>query len=321
MLVLSCHAKYWMELKDYFTTHLRGITAQEGPVISFVGLHVQRHADHISVDRRGYIEKLAAKRDPKNIPKKPAATPLTLNVLDPTSTPSISLPPHSLSSPIMELRYVDDVRPDIKFTTAHLTMHMSTPTVALQKHANQLLSYLAGTSRLSLRIAPTSDQIYAYCDASYAIHSGSRSHYGVALCLGDQGYCFHSKSSAIKVVCRSSTEAELHAANEASSDVLHAIDLLTELGHPQGPVTFYEDNQAVIQLMVKSDFNFQTKSKHVRVRYDFLKQLVKEGIIVFKYLPTDLQLADLLTKPLVGEKFFYFVMCLLGHTPHKPYPV
>lgn len=83
---------------------------------------------------------------------------------------------------------------------------------------------------------------------------------------------------------------------------------------------FYEDNQAVIQLIIKPDFNFQTKSKHVRLRYDSLKQLIKDGVIVFKYLPTDLQLADLLTKPLVGEKVLYFVMYLLGQIPHKRYP-
>lgn len=98
----------------------------------------------------------------------------------------------------MELRYVDDVHSDIEFTTAHLAIHMSAPTVALQKEANQLLSYLAGTTRHSLRIAPTSNQVHAYCDASYVIHPGIRRHFGVAQFLGDQGYCSHTKSSAIE---------------------------------------------------------------------------------------------------------------------------
>ena len=40
MLVLTCHPKYWMELKNYFTANLRGITAQEGPTLSFVGLNI-----------------------------------------------------------------------------------------------------------------------------------------------------------------------------------------------------------------------------------------------------------------------------------------
>ena len=100
MLVLSCHDKYWDELKSYFKANLRGITAQEGPVISFVALLIHQHADHISVDRRGYKDKLHSKRDPADITRAKVLYPLTL-------------PPHSLSSEIMELRYLDDVRPDI----------------------------------------------------------------------------------------------------------------------------------------------------------------------------------------------------------------
>ena len=141
-------------------------------------------------------------------------------------------------------------------------------------------------------------------------------HWGL-LCTS---HAFHSKSSPIKTVCRSSTEAEIHAANEPCSGVLHAVDLLSEIGHPQRPVVFYVDNQAVISLMLKSDFNFQTKSKHIRVRYDFLKEQVRNNVVVFRYIPTELQLAEIFTKPIIGERFFYFRDCLLGRTPTKPLP-
>ena len=56
--------------------------------------------------------------------------------------------------------------------------------------------------------------------------------------------------------------------------------------------------------MLKSDFNYQTKPKHVRVRYDFLKEQVRYNVIVFRYIPTELQLADIFTKPIIGERFF-----------------
>ena len=112
-------------------------------------------------------------------------------------------------------------------------------------------------------------------------------------------------------MCRSSTEAEIHAANEACSDVLHAVDLHTDIGHPQKPVVFYEDNQAEISLMLKSDFNNQTKSKHIHVRYDFLKEQVRNNVIVFRYSPTELQPADIFTKPIIGERFFHFRDCLI----------
>ncbi len=319
MLVLTCDNKYWVEMKTYFTANLRGITAQEGPTISFVALRITCTKDCIVVDRRGYIEKLLAKRSTDSTPTTASSYPLHLNAMTSMTSSSVSLPAHALTSPIMELRYLDDVRPDIKFATSFLTMSMSSPTVSLKKHMDGLLSYLEKTKDCSIRIAPSDDRLHAYVDASYAIHTGSRSHYGIAVTFGSQGYAFHAKSGAIKVVCRSSTEAELHAANEASSDVLHAIDLLTELRHPQPAVPFYEDNQAVIQMMNGNDFNFQTKSKHVRVRYDFLKEQVRCGKICFKYLPTALQLADVMTKPLVGEKFLYFRDCLLGRVLHPSY--
>ena len=47
--------------------------------------------------------------------------------------------------------------------------------------------------------------------------------------------------------------------------------------------------------MLKSDFSYQTKSKHIRVRYDFLKEQVRNTVIVFRYIPTELQLADTFT--------------------------
>ena len=318
MLVLTCRDRYWIELKNHFKANLRGITAQEGPVISFVALHIHQHLTHIDVDRHGYINKLSEKRGVVVEPNAKNQFPMRLNAL--VSNPGATLPEHAITSPIMELRYLDDVRPDVKFATSFLTMNMSQPTELLERQVGHLLDYLTVTNDYSIRIAPSNDQIHAYVDASYALHEDSRSHYGVAICMGDQGYAFHSKSAPIKVICRSSTEAEIHAANEAISDTLHAIDLLTELGHPQNTVVFYEDNQAVISLMIKSDFNFQTRSKHIRVKYDFLKAQVRDRKIKFVYIPTDLQLADVFTKPLIGEKFQYFRDCLLGRVPSKPLP-
>ena len=55
------------------------------------------------------------------------------------------------------------------------------------------------------------------------------------------------------------------------------------------------------------------------MRYDFLREQTAIGAILFCYLSTQLQLADLMTKPLIGEKFHYFRDCLMGAVAHKPY--
>ena len=48
-------------------------------------------------------------------------------------------------------------------------------------------------------------------------------------------------------------------------------------------------------MMTRNEVNFQIKSKHVRVRYDFLREQVADGKVVFRYLSTELQLADAIT--------------------------
>ena len=124
------------------------------------------------------MEKLLSKRDPKDCSTSKSSYPLHLNAL----CLSTRVSPPSL------LRYLDDVRPDIKFAT-------TSPKVALFKHVKRLLNYLEASKDL----CHSDLQVHAYIDASYAIHTGSNSHYGIALCLGEQGHAFQSRSCAVNL--------------------------------------------------------------------------------------------------------------------------
>ena len=214
-----------------------------------------------------------------------------------------ALPEFSLHSKIMELRYLDDARPDIKFSMAMLTKTMHLPSVALEAAADRVLRYLKTTIDKRLVFCPEDLQLRGYCDASYAIHADGRSHFGTLLRLGITTAAFHVRSSSIKPVVRSSTEAEIFAINDLASDALHAYDLLNEIGFTQGPIEIFEDNEAVITMAYAPDFNFQTKSKHVRVRIAFVKQQVTEGIFHILHVISALQQTDCLTKPTVGVGF------------------
>ena len=107
--------------------------------MSFVGLNIVQHRDHISVNRTVDIERFIAKEDPKDISPSATLYRLHLNALEPLSN-SVSLPEYVLTPAIMELRYLDDVRPDINFATAFLTQSMLKSTVALARHVEQLLN-------------------------------------------------------------------------------------------------------------------------------------------------------------------------------------
>ena len=51
---------------------------------------------------------------------------------------------------------------------------------------------------------------------------------------------------------------------------------------------------------------FHDKTKHIEIRYHFIRDMVQKGVVKLKYVPTEEQVADVLTKPLARVKFEYF---------------
>jgi hypothetical protein len=51
---------------------------------------------------------------------------------------------------------------------------------------------------------------------------------------------------------------------------------------------------------------FHDKSKHIEIRYHYIRDMVQRGVVQLQYVGTDEQVADVLTKPLSRVKFEYF---------------
>ena len=64
------------------------------------------------------------------------------------------------------------------------------------------------------------------------------------------------------------------------------------------------DNQICIKLT--ENMMFHDKSKHIKVRYHYIRDIVQRGPVKLKYVPIEEQVVDLLTKPLSHVKFEYF---------------
>ncbi len=71
----------------------------------------------------------------------------------------------------------------------------------------------------------------------------------------------------------------------------------------RGPITVMCDNQSAIQLTKNPDQ--RQKTKHVAIRYPYIREQQESGEIAIKYIDTANQLADILTKPLAGPCFAY----------------
>ena len=89
-------------------------------------------------------------------------------------------------------------------------------------------------------------------------------------------------------------------------------------GHKQQESTFiWEDNKAAI-LIAENECSSAGRSQHIDVRFKFVAQAEVEGAVRVRYTPTDLNLADLLTKALPADTFERLrrlCVCLLYTSP------
>ncbi len=90
-------------------------------------------------------------------------------------------------------------------------------------------------------------------------------------------------------------------------------NLIGELKHDDPPsVSIFEDNRAA-SLMARNESSMK-RSKHIDVRFHFIRELVNSERINIIDVPTKDQLADALTKALPRDKHLYFVKSVMGNS-------
>ena len=204
-------------------------------------------------------------------------------------------------------------RPDLLYSVTSLARHGKTPIAYDLSAAIRVLRYLKSTRDLALVFHSGEGIIlYASVDASYACHLEDRkSHTGYTLHIGRTSGCFFAASRKQTVTAQSSTEAEFIGTNSVARDIVWCRMLLEELGFPQqGPTIVYEDNKSTIDLL--SSAKYHAKTKHIEVRYFYVKDQLASGILSFQYQPTVDMVSDVLTKPSSEALFHRHSYTLLG---------
>ena len=101
---------------------------------------------------------------------------------------------------------------------------------------------------------------------------------------------------------KSSTESELVGMSDQVPQAIWSRNFLLAQGHAIGPVKIYQDNMSTIALAEKGR-STSSRTRHVAIRYFFVKDKVDQGEVEIEYLRTEDMRADMLTKPLQGELF------------------
>ena len=139
-----------------------------------------------------------------------------------------------------------------------------------------------------------------YPDAAFAVHKDFKSHTGGVLTLGKGAVT--TISAKQKLNTKSSTEAEVVAVDDVLPQALWTRNFLMEQGY-ECKTTIYQDNTSAIQLETNGTESSSKRTRHINIRYYFIKDNVDKQHVQIMYCPTDDMLGDYPSKPLQGKKF------------------
>jgi len=208
---------------------------------------------------------------------------------------------------IGSLMYLSVNRPDIAFVVYLLSKFMTDPKSSHMTTTKRILTYVKGTTNLRVfykKSAKNSkDDLKVYTDNDYASDiEDKRSTFGYVFFLSGSAVAWSSKKQP--VVTPSSTKAEYVAV--AAACACHNIwmkRVLNSLGFSSCKcVKIFYDNSSIIKL--SKNLILHGRTKHIDVKFHFLRVLVKKGVVELVHCGTSEQVVDIMTKPLKLESFF-----------------
>lgn len=264
-------------------------------VSQFLGFQIERLDNgNIKIHQAAYIQRTLEmfKMDDCH-PSKVPADKASLDILYAEKEVDTEHPVASVVGRLMYL--VVTTRPDLAYAVGKAAQHMSKPTTGLWKFVKRILRYLSGTVGLGIVYSNSFDNcLIIFTDADYAGDLLTRrSTTGYVSTLGSGAITWSSQRQSC--VALSTTEAEYVAASTAAKELVWLHNIVSEF-KPKIQAQLLMDNQAAIRLANNPEQHKRTK--HISVRYHYIRELVLEKKIKLDYIDTNNQVADMFTKPL-----------------------
>uniref|UniRef100_A0A1Y1L115 Retrovirus-related Pol polyprotein from transposon TNT 1-94 n=1 Tax=Photinus pyralis TaxID=7054 RepID=A0A1Y1L115_PHOPY len=195
-------------------------------------------------------------------------------------------------------------RPDICFAISYFSSYQDRCTDEIWSYLKRVLRYLQSTISLGLEyVRQNEPSLVCFVDADWASNVNDRKsvsgflfkNFGNVICWSSR------KQNCISL---SSTEAELTALCSAVREGLWLSKLLNDFNISIDIVTYFEDNQACIDL-IRNPCN-NKRVKHIDIKFKFVCEQLEKKYIDLKYVNSSAQQADILTKGLQSVSFTNF---------------
>eukprot|EP00253_Pinus_taeda_P018100 PITA_18100 len=270
-----------------------------GELTYFLGPQISQQEKGIFICQAKYIKEMLKKFKVEDC--KPVLTPMVTCCKLSIDDSSEDVDQRLYRSMIDSLLYVTTTRPDVMQIVARFH---ATPKESHIIPVKRILRYLKGTTEYGLWYPKGNNLIIqAFTDADWARSiydrkSTSRAAFYLGGCLVSW---LSKKQTSILL---STAEAEYITVATSCTQVLWMKQTLQDLQVQfSEPISIFCDNTSAIS--VSKNPVMHSKTKHILIKYHFVREQVAEKNIKLEYVGTKEQIADIFTKPLPHEAFEY----------------
>ncbi|GJV74665.1 retrovirus-related pol polyprotein from transposon TNT 1-94 [Tanacetum coccineum] len=274
-----------------------------GELKFFLGIQIHQSPRGIFINQAKYAQEILKKHGMTSCDS--IGTPMATKHLDAdlSGTPVDQTKYRSMVGALM---YLTASRPDIVHATCYCARYQAKPTEKHLTAVKRIFRYLKDSINMGLWYPKdTGFELTAFSDSDHAgcLDSRKSTSGGIQFLGGDKLVSWSSKKQ--DCTSMSSAEAEYVSLSACCAQVLWMRTQLTDYGFHFDKIPMYCDSKAAIAISCNPVQHSRTK--HIDVRYHFIKEQVEKGIVELFFVGTEYQLADLFTKALSEDRFKYLV--------------
>jgi len=282
------------------------VKATRGKVHDYLGMKLDYSVPgQVSINMVDYVESMLSSFPQSELAGAKVASPWNENLFkvnekSPKLSKEVAEQFHTTTA--QGLFLCKRARPDISPAIAYLTTRVKSPNQDDWDKLVRMMKFLRQTKGDCLTLKSDGERSAKWhVDAAFAVHPDFRSHTGGTLSLGKGAVTSISRKQGLNT--RSSTEAEVVAADEVVGPMLWTKLFLEAQGYPLKESILYQDNRSAMLLETNGRKSVGKRSRHLNIRFFFVTDQQEKGHIQIRYCPTDEMVADYQTKPLHGRKF------------------
>jgi hypothetical protein len=271
-----------------------------GLVQYFLGLEVWQRPDEIYLSQGKYTVEILQRFEMMDC--KSMTTPMAMNLNLLRNSSSDLVDPTMYKQLIGSLMYLVNTTSDICFAVNTLSRYMVEPRHVHLVAVKHVLRCVHGMVGYGLRYVSDGEvKLHGYTEYDWVGSAVDRK--------STSGCCFSLGSGMISwlsikqsPMALGTTKEKCIAANVASCEVVWLQNLLVGLFDLElEPTLIYCVNQSCVKLSKNPVFH--DKSKHIEIKYHFIREMVQKGAVKLRYISIDEKIAGILTKPLSKVKY------------------